>query len=67
MLRITRQGGAAMAEKQQLTDTQINKVFHDLGLSDSTTPVAPQPSTPPSTQPIYFPLSADSVSIKENC
>jgi hypothetical protein len=56
-----------MAQKQQLTDTQINKVFHDLGLSNGTTPVAPQPTTPPSTQPIYFPLSADSVAIKENC
>ena len=54
-----------MAEKQQLTDTQIHKVFHQLGLSGSTTMPVAQPPTSPPSQPIYFPLSADSLAIKK--
>lgn len=56
-----------MADQQQLTETQINEVFQELGLSDGTAPLDPQPTPPPATQPIYFPLSADSVALKEDC
>jgi hypothetical protein len=55
-----------MAKDQQMTETQIRKVFQQLGLGGSSTgaPVA-QPLTQPPSQPLYFPLSADSLMIEK--
>jgi hypothetical protein len=55
----------AMSGKQ-LTDTQIHQVFQQLGLSGSTGPLTGQIPSPPSPQPLYFPLSADSLSAKKS-
>jgi hypothetical protein len=55
-----------MDNKQQLTDTQIQEVFQQLGLSGHSTPLAGQSQAPlPSSPPLYFPLSADSLSTKK--
>jgi hypothetical protein len=54
-----------MAQENQLTDSQIRKVFQQMGLSGSTTPLSMQPQSPPPSQPLYFPLSADSLSVKK--
>lgn len=49
-----------MADKKS-TDTEIRKVFEQLGLSGSTTPIPPAYPAVPKSPPVYFPLSADSL------
>ena len=57
-----------MADQQQqtdLTEAQIDKVFQQLDLGGGTPSPPPQPQSPPASQPLYFPLSADSLSSKK--
>lgn len=53
-----------MVEKRKLTDTEIHKVFQQMNLGGNTAPPSTQPQAPPPSQPLYFPLSADSLSGK---
>jgi hypothetical protein len=55
-----------MANGNQLTNSQIHKVFKQLGLSGNTGPLPAQNTSPPPPQPLYFPLSADSLSAKKS-
>lgn len=54
-----------MANEQQMSDNQIREVFQQMGLSGNSTPLAGQSQAPPPSQPLYFPLSADSLSTKK--
>jgi len=56
-----------MDQDQQLTDTQIQEVFQQMGLSGSSTPPADQLQSSSPVPNIYFPLSADSLSAKNGC